>query len=116
MTRGLGLKGGFARNGREVREDAPKGKVPAVAAGTLAVGAGIAKPWRRARLPLFRGLAARQALKFSNRKDGFDEPSGKDKGDVQAAVQRHLLFAEKLKERWPAADSRTVSLRLARSV
>ena len=40
MTRGLGLKGGFARNGRE-GEDAPKGNVLALAADTLAVGAGI---------------------------------------------------------------------------
>ena len=62
------------------REGTLKEKMLAVTADALVVGADIAKLWQRARFALFRGLEHGKALKFKNRKDGFDEPSGTDQG------------------------------------
>ena len=78
-------------------ENTLKEKMLAITADTLAAGADIAKFWRRARFVDFSGLERGNALKFNNRKAVFDEPSGKDKGDMQAA-QKHLLFCGKNKK------------------
>ena len=54
----------------------------AITADTLVVGVDIAKFLQWARFVDFRGLERGSALKFNNRKDGFDEPFGKDQGFV----------------------------------
>ena len=53
-------------------EDTLKEKVLAVTPDTLIVGVDIAKLWQWARFVDFRGLEHGKALKFKNRKDGFE--------------------------------------------